>query len=797
MFQRENFIINIVSVLGRIVQCKRTGRRWRKGQQHVSNAVLCLEDRLLLTTSMTNLEQQMLYDVNRVRVAPQGELNYLFTSTNPKLVTRDSGVNFALSYFSVDTSKFLSEWSALQSVPPLAFNENLYSAADGHNAAMIAADTQSHQLPGEESLGTRAVNAGYTSLSRVGENVYAFAETEFYGHAGFLIDWGNATPGHRNNIMNSNYKEAGIRISAENNSATSVGPLVITQDFGSRFADTNSRMVGVVYSDSNTNSRYDAGEGIGGATISITGASGTFFTTSLDAGGWQYQLPAGAYTVSVTGSSFAGTSTVPVTLDGTNREVDFVSGVTTGYINFAPPQNTGPTAISLTKSEVAENLPGGTTVGVLSATDPTANDTFTFSLVSEAESDDNGSFTITNNTLKSNASFDYEAKKTYSIRVRATDSTSQSFDRTFMISVTNVVEGIVINSPNGSSTDQRPLISWTPVAGAQSYDFWLSRSPGTAALIRNTVSTASYVPATTPGIGAYNVWVRATVNGAAQKWSEQQSFTITSPVIVNSVAASQETVRPTITWTALPGAAKYDVWIDDVTRHISQKIRVQNAAGTSFTPAVDLPIGQYTVWVRGIAADGTLGKWSTQATFRTLQPPTLQQNAPSTFDRTPRFTWGSVAGAVKYEFFLRNLATGATTFYEKNLTATSFAPSTNVADGSYRWWAIAVSEAGIRTLWSAPADLSIGGQTSLLTPAGSVATSKPVFTWSTVTDVARYDLYVDRIGGPSQFIREQNLTLATFTPTTDLALGSYRAWVRAISTSGLVGAWSRPVDFTV
>jgi len=291
-----------------------------------------LEDRVLLTFDPTSTEQLMLYDTNRVRIDPQGELNnYLFTSLSP-LTSPDSNVNFAMSYFSVNTTQFLNEWSALVSTAPLAWNSSLYNAAAGHNSAMIAADEQSHQVSGEPALGTRIINAGYTGWTSAAENVYAYAYSEFYGHSGFLIDWGNATPGHRNNIMNSNYNEVGISITPESNGATQVGPLVITQDFGAR--STWPQMVGVVYNDTNGNSRYDSGEGLGNVNITITGANGTFSTTSMTAGGWQKDVPAGTYKVVVSGGSFSGSTEMTVTISSSNKQVDFVSGAVGGYINF-------------------------------------------------------------------------------------------------------------------------------------------------------------------------------------------------------------------------------------------------------------------------------------------------------------------------------------------------------------------------------------------------------------------------------------------------------------------------------
>lgn len=292
-----------------------------------------LEERVLLTFNPTANEQLMLYDTNRVRVDPQGELtNYLFTSLSP-LTSPDPDVNFAMSYFSVNTTQFLNEWAALVSTAPLAWNSSLYDAAAGHNAAMIAADEQSHQVAGEPALGTRITNAGYTGWTSAAENVYAYSNTVFYGHSGFLVDWGNVTPGHRNTIMNSNYNEVGISVTPENNGATDVGPLVITQDFGRR--SISPQMVGVVYNDANSNSRYDSGEGLGNVSITITGPGGTFTTSTMSAGGWQQQLPAGTYKVTVSGGSFSGSTELTVTLSTSNKQVDFVMGSVGGYVNFA------------------------------------------------------------------------------------------------------------------------------------------------------------------------------------------------------------------------------------------------------------------------------------------------------------------------------------------------------------------------------------------------------------------------------------------------------------------------------
>ena len=113
--------------------------------------------------------------------------------------------------------------------------------------------------------------------------------------------------------------------------------------------------------------------------------------------------------------------------------------------------NNTPTDIALSSSSISENQPVGTAVGNFSTTDPDVGNTFTYTLVSGIGSTDNASFAISGSTLQTAAVFDYEAKNTYSIRVRTTDQGGLWFEKTFTISVLNVAE--VAPTITGISTD--------------------------------------------------------------------------------------------------------------------------------------------------------------------------------------------------------------------------------------------------------------------------------------------------------------------------------------------------------
>ena len=100
--------------------------------------------------------------------------------------------------------------------------------------------------------------------------------------------------------------------------------------------------------------------------------------------------------------------------------------------------NRPPTALAISNASVSENQLAGTTIGTLSAIDPDTGDTFTFSLpVGQA---DNASFAISGNQLRTAGVFNYSAKNSYSILVRVTDLGGLSFEKVFMMSVTDVPE---------------------------------------------------------------------------------------------------------------------------------------------------------------------------------------------------------------------------------------------------------------------------------------------------------------------------------------------------------------------
>mgnify|MGYP001807073350 CR=1 FL=1 len=278
-----------------------------------------------MPTTPTAQEQLTLELINQFRRDPHGEYARL---TGPNA---DPGVLRAMDFFGVSRDALQAALGALSAVAPLAWNANLADAAEGHNEAMIVADQQAHVLPGEPDIVARVEAAGYTGWRALGENVYAYADNMVYGHAGFVIDWGYGPngmqdpAGHRNALISATYTEIGIAVTAENNPATGVGPNVITHDLGTRFG-YRAQFLGVVIDDRDNDDFYDIGEGLGGVTVTLAGTTGTYATTTWDAGGWQIEVPQGTYTITFSGGSLSAPIVRSATLGTVNVKIDVENG---------------------------------------------------------------------------------------------------------------------------------------------------------------------------------------------------------------------------------------------------------------------------------------------------------------------------------------------------------------------------------------------------------------------------------------------------------------------------------------
>ncbi len=273
--------------------------------ENVISDVQILEPRIVLT-AVTAYDEYFLALINRARQDPVAEAARLGINLNEGLPA-----------------------GTLAPGPrqPLALNDFLQSAIDGHLADELAKNYFSHTGSDNSTPQKRIEAAGYTGWTTIGENLGIQYSTGAVNVTQYVLDEYNALfidttaagRGHRINILNGNFKEVGSSVGVgtfQGANAVHTG-----NDFGAR--PGNSFLTGIVYTDTvNANRFYDVGEGIGNASVVVVGGGNTYRTTTNTAGGYQIALPAGNFTVTFSGTGISTPIVKSFAISNLNVEVD-------------------------------------------------------------------------------------------------------------------------------------------------------------------------------------------------------------------------------------------------------------------------------------------------------------------------------------------------------------------------------------------------------------------------------------------------------------------------------------------
>lgn len=122
--------------------------------------------------------------------------------------------------------------------------------------------------------------------------------------------------------------------------------------------------------------------------------------------------------------------------------------------------NNIPTNITLSNSNLNENVANNTTVGTFTTTDADVGDSHTYTFVSGAGDSDNAKFTITGSTLKIVESPDYEIQNSYSIRINTNDGNGWNFQKSFTITINDIGEIITSLLDFENSSTKYTVTSW-------------------------------------------------------------------------------------------------------------------------------------------------------------------------------------------------------------------------------------------------------------------------------------------------------------------------------------------------
>ncbi len=237
---------------------------------------------------------------------------------------------------------------------PIAINPFLTDAAQKHSQWMEANDRFSHAGAGGSSYRQRMEAAGYVFHTGAiwGENIALELKSQPINltdatksmQEKLFRDTNTAGRWHRLNILEPRFREIGVGVDSGNyvyNGKTYHAALS-TQDFAKSGGQVF--LTGVAYSDTVLrNSFYTPGEGLGGVSIRAVkdGTGETYTTATWTSGGYSLALPAGKYSVFVSGGNIGASQFYPsVTIGTENVKFDFKKGTVARAPEIAVTGNT-------------------------------------------------------------------------------------------------------------------------------------------------------------------------------------------------------------------------------------------------------------------------------------------------------------------------------------------------------------------------------------------------------------------------------------------------------------------------
>ena len=397
-----------------------------------------------------------------------------------------------------------------------------------------------------------------------------------------------------------------------------------------------------------------------------------------------------------------------------------------------------------------------------------------------------------------------ENGNTYYYKVRALDANGTAGAWSSIVSVTYKQTLPAPTVTGGNDAQGRPTLTWKAVTGAAKYEVYRARSKDGDYIKYSTVTGTSYTNTSYIEDGnTYYYKVRALdANGTAGAWSSVVSVTYKQTLSAPTVTGGNDAQgRPTLTWNAVSGAAKYEVY--RAHSKDGDYIKYSTVTGTSYTNTSYIENGNtYYYKVRALKSDGTAGAWSSivSVTYRAASTGTL--SAPSVTGGNdsqgrPTLKWNAVTGAAKYEVYRARSKDGTYSKYSTT-TGTAYTNSSYLTSGATYYYKVRALDAnGNAGPYSAVVSVTCRLKLTAPTVTGSTdSQGRPTLKWNAVTGAAKYEVYRAR-SKDGDYIKYSTVTGTSYTNTSYLANGTtYYYKVRALGSDGTAGPDSTPVSVT-
>lgn len=285
-------------------------------------------------------------------------------------------------------------------------------------------------------------------------------------------------------------------------------------------------------------------------------------------------------------------------------------------------------------------------------------------------------------------------------------------------------------------------------------------------------------------------------------------------ITLNAVALQQPAntatnvaLQPTFTWSAVAGAATYQLQVSTVNNFGSTVINQTALTGTTYTAATALQPGTTYYWrMRANSNAQCSGPWSVTRSFTTIPLPDVPVlvspvNSATGVPLTPAFDWNDAANAATYEIQVSDNSGFTSPVIAQSAIATSNYTAVNtLAHNTLHYWRVRATNSAGNSAWStvwtfttinnAPPVPSVPVLVSPANSATGVALL-PNFDWQDAANASTYQIQVSTTNNfATTVIDETGIVNSSYSSTTSLINNTTYYWrVRATNSSGN-SAWS-------
>ena len=335
------------------------------------------------------------------------------------------------------------------------------------------------------------------------------------------------------------------------------------------------------------------------------------------------------------------------------------------------------------------------------------------------------------------------------------------------------------------SDSGKPKLTWNAVSGATSYRVFRSESRGSGYSLLGTTTATSYTN-TGAAVGkTYYYRVKAVNSVGTSGYSNIVSgkAKTAAPAAPSVTAGNSSTGKPQLTWKAVSGAVKYEVYRS--TRQNSGYSLLGTTTSTSYVNTGASTGTTYYYRVKAVNRDGMASAYSNivSGKAKAAAPAAPSVTAGNSSTGKPRLTWKAVSGAVSYRIY-RSESRGTGYSLLGTTSSTSYVNTGAAAGKTYYYRVKAVNRDGMVSGYSN----IVSGKATLPAPVLniglSVSSGKPMLAWDAVPGATSYRIYRSTSRGTGYSL------LATTTSTshvnTSAAKGTtYYYRVKACNAAGL------------